>query len=278
LIYQDNVKKAMLTVSILWKNQNPNHIVFKRERFCFMLNNLLKTCLLMFMLAFCVNLYAESYNITININGKEYYSDESGFSDNNASNNASVNSSPSPKAKQKSTGSSVPKHRGDSVLSMKKKKYADLIAKAADKHQVDAKLVHAVIQAESAYNATAISPVGAVGLMQLMPGTAKRYGVADRRDPYQNVDGGTRYLKHLLQLFDSDLNLTVAAYNAGENAVIKNNNAIPPYSETRHYVKEVLSLRKYMKHNSGSEYGVSRSTDTSEDWGNSGYTIEINYP
>ncbi|MGR8998279.1 MAG: lytic transglycosylase domain-containing protein [Gammaproteobacteria bacterium] len=161
---------------------------------------------------------------------------------------------------------------------MKKKKYADLIAKAADKHQVDAKLVHAVIQAESAYNATAISPVGAVGLMQLMPGTAKRYGVADRRDPYQNIDGGTRYLKHLLQLFDSDLNLTIAAYNAGENAVIKNNNAIPPYSETRHYVKEVLSLRNYMKHGSGSEYGASLSTDTAVDWGNSGYTIEINYP
>ena len=238
-----------------------------------MLNNLLKTSLLMFLLAFCVNLYAE-YNITININGKEYYSDENGFSDNNAS----VNSSLSPKAKQKSTRSSVPKRRGGSVLSMKKKKYADLIAKAADKHQVDAKLVHAVIQAESAYNATAISPVGAVGLMQLMPGTAKRYGVADRRDPYQNIDGGTRYLKHLLQLFDSDLKLTIAAYNAGENAVIKNNNAIPPYSETRHYVKEVLSLRNYMKHGSGSEYGASRSTDTSEDWGKSGYTIEINYP
>ncbi len=239
-----------------------------------MLKNLIKTGLLMLMLTFCVNLFAESYNITVNINGQEYYSDENGFSDNNSS----VKKSVSTKAKQKSTRSSVSRSRNGYVSSAKKRKYADLIANAADKHQVDARLVQAVIQAESAYNASAISPVGAVGLMQLMPGTAKRYGVADRRDPYQNIDGGTRYLKHLLQLFDSDLKLTVAAYNAGENAVIKYNNAIPPYAETRHYVKEVLSLKDYMQRNSGPEYSAQRSASASKDWGNGGYTIEINRP
>lgn len=239
-----------------------------------MLKNLIKTGLLMLMLTFCANLFAESYNITININGQEYYSDENGFSDNNSS----VKRSVSTKAKPKSTRSSVSRSRNGYVPSAKKRKYADLIAKAAAKHQVDARLVHAVIQAESAYNATAMSPVGAVGLMQLMPGTAKRYGVADRRNPYQNIDGGTRYLKHLLQLFDSDLKLTVAAYNAGEKAVIKYNNAIPPYAETRHYVKEVLSLKDYMQRNSGSEYSAQRSASASKDRGNSGYTIEINRP
>ena len=242
-----------------------------------MLNNYIKTYLLMLILTFCVDIYAGSYNITINVNGKEYYSDENGFSNNSAI-PTSVKGSVTKKSKQKSIGSSMPRSRGGYVSNMKKMKYADLIVKAANKHQVDSKLVHAVIQAESAYNATAISPVGAVGLMQLMPGTAKRYGVADRRDPYQNIEGGTRYLKHLLRLFDSDLNLAIAAYNAGENAVIKHNNAIPPYSETRHYVKEVLSLRDYMKRDSESVYEFPHTTNTTEKWSKSGYTIQINYP
>jgi hypothetical protein len=227
------------------------------------LNNLIKTYFLMLVLTFCTNLYAKPYHITININGEELYSDENGFP---------ANSSTSIKIKQKSSGASALRRRGNYNLGTDKRKYADLIAKAADKHQVDAKLVHAVVQAESAYNATAISSAGAVGLMQLMPGTAKRFGVADRRDPYQNIDGGTRYLKHLLQLFNSDLNLAVAAYNAGENAVIKNNNAIPRYTETRHYVKEVLSLRNGMKLGPGPLYITPRSTNASEDWGD-GYTI-----
>jgi soluble lytic murein transglycosylase-like protein len=123
-----------------------------------------------------------------------------------------------------------------------KKKFADLVAEAASRHQVDARLVHAVIQAESAYNATAISSAGAVGLMQLMPDTARRYGVIDRNNPDQNIDGGTHYLKDLLRLFDSNIDLVVAAYNAGENAVIRHNNSIPPYPETQNYVKTVLAL------------------------------------
>ncbi len=127
-------------------------------------------------------------------------------------------------------------------MGVNKQKFTDLINDAANRHQVDVKLVHAVIQAESAYDATAISSAGAVGLMQLMPDTAKRYGVMDRNNPIQNIDGGTHYLKDLLRMFDSNLKLAVAAYNAGENAVIRYNNSIPPYPETQNYVKTVLAL------------------------------------
>lgn len=126
--------------------------------------------------------------------------------------------------------------------SANKKRFADLVEQAASRHQVDAKLVHAVIQTESAYNSTAQSPKGAVGLMQLMPDTARRFGVSDRNDPDQNIDGGTRYLKYLIKLFNPNLDLAVAAYNAGENAVIRYNNSIPPYPETQNYVKQVLAL------------------------------------
>ncbi|MDD5274643.1 MAG: lytic transglycosylase domain-containing protein [Methylovulum sp.] len=126
--------------------------------------------------------------------------------------------------------------------SVNKKRFTDLIEQTASKYQVDPKLVHAVIQTESAYNSTAISSAGAVGLMQLMPETARRFGVIDRNDPDQNVEGGTRYLKHLINLFEPNLHLAVAAYNAGENAVMKYNNTIPPYPETQNYVKQVLGL------------------------------------
>ncbi len=127
-------------------------------------------------------------------------------------------------------------------MSGNKLKYNDLITKAAAKHQMDPRLLHAVIQAESAYNAHAISSAGAVGLMQLMPDTARRYGVTDRNDAEQNIDGGAHYLKDLLAMFNSDLKLAVAGYNAGEGAVMKYNNSVPPYPETQNYVQQVLSL------------------------------------
>lgn len=123
-----------------------------------------------------------------------------------------------------------------------KLKYQSLIAKTAAKHQMDPKLLHAVIQAESAYNPHAVSSAGAVGLMQLMPDTARRYGVTDRHDAEQNVDGGTRYLKDLLAMFNSNLKLAVAGYNAGEGAVMKYNYTVPPYRETQNYVQQVLRL------------------------------------
>ncbi|MCK5121131.1 MAG: lytic transglycosylase domain-containing protein [Methylococcales bacterium] len=127
-------------------------------------------------------------------------------------------------------------------LSKNKKKYTPIIAEAAAKYQVDEKLLHAMIQTESAYDKNAISSAGAVGLMQLMPATAKRYGVSDRKNAKQNIDGGTHYIKDLFKMFNSNLKLVVASYNAGEGAVKKYNNAIPPYPETRDYVRKVLRL------------------------------------
>jgi len=127
-------------------------------------------------------------------------------------------------------------------LAKNKKKFTPLIAKAAAKYQIDEKLLHAVIQTESAYDEKAISSAGAVGLMQLMPATAKRYGVSNRKNATQNIDGGTRYIKDLFKMFDSNLNLVLASYNAGEGAVKKYKNAIPPYPETQNYVRKVMGL------------------------------------
>ncbi|MEW8689754.1 MAG: lytic transglycosylase domain-containing protein [Candidatus Thiodiazotropha endolucinida] len=101
-------------------------------------------------------------------------------------------------------------------------------------------LLHAVVMVESAYNPKAISSKGARGLMQLMPATANRYGVNDSYDPIQNLQGGAQYLKDLLKMFEFDIKLALAAYNAGENAVFKYGNTIPPYPETQNYVKKVL--------------------------------------
>jgi soluble lytic murein transglycosylase-like protein len=117
---------------------------------------------------------------------------------------------------------------------------AQMIERIANAHDLRPELIHAVIRAESAYQADAVSSKGAVGLMQLMPATAERYGVIDRSDPEQNVQGGVAYLRDLLELFESDLRLALAAYNAGENAVMRYGNAIPPYPETQNYVRKVI--------------------------------------
>lgn len=125
-------------------------------------------------------------------------------------------------------------------LSKNRKKHSPTIERVAKRHSLPTALIHAVITAESAYDSSAVSRAGAVGLMQLMPGTAARYGVTNRRDPRANVLGGTRYLKDLLNMFDNNLALALAAYNAGENAVIRNGRKIPPYEETQTYVRRVL--------------------------------------
>lgn len=125
-------------------------------------------------------------------------------------------------------------------------RFAPLISEAAEKYMLSDSLVHAVITAESAYDPNALSTAGALGLMQLMPATAERFGVEDRKNPRANVFAGTRYLKLLLGMFDNDLRLALAAYNAGENAVIKYGNKIPPYPETQNYVRKVLKFyRQY---------------------------------
>jgi soluble lytic murein transglycosylase-like protein len=105
---------------------------------------------------------------------------------------------------------------------------------------VDEALLHAVIAVESGYNARAKSRKGASGLMQLMPHTAQRYGVTDVWNPADNIRAGARHLRDLLGMFDDNINLALAAYNAGAGAVIESGNKIPPYPETRMYVPRVL--------------------------------------
>jgi soluble lytic murein transglycosylase-like protein len=108
---------------------------------------------------------------------------------------------------------------------------------------ISAELIKAIIKVESNYNAKAVSPKGARGLMQLMPGTAKRFGVSDSFDPEQNIIGGVKYLRFLFEEFgENNLDLVLAGYNAGEQAVKKYNNQIPPYRETKQYVKKVMAL------------------------------------
>jgi soluble lytic murein transglycosylase-like protein len=120
-----------------------------------------------------------------------------------------------------------------------------LVQQNADIWQVDPALIKSVIANESSFNANAQSPVGAQGLMQLMPETAASLGVKNPYDPAQNVAGGTRYLRSLLDRFKGDTRLAVAAYNAGPNAVEKYGD-VPPYAETQSYVKNVLgSLDQY---------------------------------
>ena len=131
-------------------------------------------------------------------------------------------------------------------LVARRKRYAALVEATARRFDLDSALLHAIITAESGYNPGAVSDKGALGLMQLMPGTAQRYGVYDTQDPADNLEGGARYLRDLLHMFDDDVRLAVAAYNAGENAVLTHGNSVPPYEETQRYVSRVLDYyRRY---------------------------------
>jgi soluble lytic murein transglycosylase-like protein len=132
------------------------------------------------------------------------------------------------------------------------RRFSAIVESAARANGVDSALVHAVISAESGYNPSAVSRTGARGLMQLMPATAERYGVQNIMDPTENIIAGVKYLRDLLAMFQGNMELAVAAYNAGENAVIRYGNKVPPYAETMGYVPKVLAFyRKFQQRHSG---------------------------
>ena len=126
------------------------------------------------------------------------------------------------------------------------KAYDHLIAEYAQRYQVEFALIKAIIRAESGFNPNAISRKGAKGLMQLMPETALRMNVSNVHNPRDNIDGGVRYFRYLLSLFNNDLRLSLAAYNAGEN-LVSELGTIPPYRETADYVQKVMSFYQYYR-------------------------------
>lgn len=136
-------------------------------------------------------------------------------------------------------------HKVDAAF---RKKIAAHVEKMAIKYNLEPEFIHAIISAESSYNPNAVSRSGAEGLMQLMPFTAERFGVTNSFDPYQNIEGGAKYLRILLDEFGS-LELAAAGYNAGEGAVRKYNRSIPPYKETMAYVPKVKAFYEQYKKN-----------------------------
>ena len=121
-------------------------------------------------------------------------------------------------------------------------RYDELIYQAASRYAIDPLLIHAIVATESAYRPDVVSNKGAVGLMQLMPATAARFGKYNLTEPQDNIDAGVAYFSKLMQLFNGRLDLAIAGYNAGENAVLKYNSAIPPYPETQTYVARVMDV------------------------------------
>lgn len=134
----------------------------------------------------------------------------------------------------------------DETLPDDRAPFHGIIVQVADRYEVDPALVRAIILAESGYNPKARSKKGALGLMQLMPSTAKALGVQDIYDPEENIDGGVRYFRSLLDRFNGDVRLALAAYNAGSRHV-RNYEGIPPFKATRHYIKKVLKFQEKFK-------------------------------
>lgn len=126
-------------------------------------------------------------------------------------------------------------------------RYQDEVDAVASEYAVDGDLIHAVIATESNYVSNVVSPRGAVGLMQLMPPTARKYGIANSFDALQNIRGGAQHLRHLLSAFDGNIDLVLAAYNAGETAVRKYGRKVPPFPETIHYVKAAQAIYRGRK-------------------------------
>lgn len=159
--------------------------------------------------------------------------------------------SSAPKVKGKLAGQDPNYSRAAGNRSVSAAEIDRYINEAAARHHVDPNLVRALVKVESNYNPGAVSPKGAMGLMQLMPATARKYDVRNPLDAAQNVEAGVRHLKGLLENFGGDVSLSLAAYNAGQGAV-ERNGGIPPYTETRNYVKRITRLM-----GSGSDVAVS---------------------
>ena len=140
------------------------------------------------------------------------------------------------------------REKGDSARArIDSDQYDPVIEEFSERYGVDSALVKAVIQAESGFNSYAVSRRGAKGLMQLMPQTAEQWQVINLFNPRENIEGGVRHLKHLLDTFENNLSLSLAAYNAGKDAVIQHR-SIPPYDETRNFVRKVLRFYESYKH------------------------------
>lgn len=144
-------------------------------------------------------------------------------------------------AKVWSTGLTVPTGREPAEFVRRRERMEPLIMAAAATHGLDPALLRAIIHVESRFNPLALSTAGASGVMQLMPATARRYGVVNRADPRQNIDAGARYLRDLLGQFGGNVALALSAYNAGEGAVLRHARRVPPYRETLTYVPEVMA-------------------------------------
>jgi soluble lytic murein transglycosylase-like protein len=121
------------------------------------------------------------------------------------------------------------------------------IIESGGRNGVDPVLLYSIMHQESTFKQRAVSPKGARGLMQLMPGTAQRFGVTNIFDPQQNIEGGARYMRFLLNMFDGDVELALAGYNAGEGAVLKYGRQIPPYRETQEYVRRISERYRLMR-------------------------------
>jgi len=131
---------------------------------------------------------------------------------------------------------------------------------AGTRNGIDPLLLYSIMHQESSFKSHAISPKGARGLMQLMPGTAVRFGVTNIFDPRQNIEGGARYVRFLLDRFDGDVNLTLAGYNAGEGAVEKYGWRVPPYAETQEYVRRISRRYSLLRDPNAALYAARVST------------------